>query len=145
MSFSLTISAQDAEAVTEEEPKFTPFTGAGRRLDGKPSKHQTSPVPFPGNQQPRGGTNGGKPTTSSTSENSSSRQTTGKLVFGSNAVRAPKEAQKVCESFHLVTNKRLRACLGTSTSCLLHFFVYSGVLQQLEFEWISKAQVFLLE
>ncbi|OAY67124.1 Ubiquitin fusion degradation protein, partial [Ananas comosus] len=77
--------AQDAEAVTEEEPKFTPFTGAGRRLDGKPSKHQTSPVPSPGNQQPRGGTNGGKPTTSSTSENSSSRQTTGKLVFGSNA------------------------------------------------------------
>ncbi|KAK9905131.1 hypothetical protein M0R45_000467 [Rubus argutus] len=53
-------TAQVEEDPSASEPKFNPFTGAGRRLDGKPLN----------------------------------RQAQGKLVFGANANRIPKETLK---------------------------------------------------
>ncbi|KAK9065164.1 hypothetical protein SSX86_016547 [Deinandra increscens subsp. villosa] len=85
------------EAAAAEEPKFNPFTGSGRRLDGKPLKYQPPPVSTPS------GTNGkqaavstGQPSSGSSSQ-SSSRKSQGKLVFGSNAnsSAAPKNQKEV--------------------------------------------------
>jgi len=77
-----------------EEPKFSPFTGAGRRLDGKTSKNQTPASSLPSKQPQPGAASSAKQTAASTSQTSTSRQSAGKLVFGSNANSAPKEAQK---------------------------------------------------
>lgn len=83
-------AAQGEETPMETEPKFNPFTGSGRRLDGKPAKHEPSPVSSSPSKdkQPAGQSAAG--TTSQTA----SRQSQGKLVFGSNASRVSKEAQK---------------------------------------------------
>ncbi|EES04645.1 ubiquitin fusion degradation protein 1 homolog [Sorghum bicolor] len=70
------------EAPAEEEPKFIPFTGSGRRLDGKPSKDKDVQASSPAKRQANA-TNGVQPSTATTSQGSSSRKTTGKLVFGS--------------------------------------------------------------
>ncbi|KAF6151902.1 hypothetical protein GIB67_010476 [Kingdonia uniflora] len=35
------------EALVEEEPKFIPFTGVGKRLDGKPKRQSSSSVTSP--------------------------------------------------------------------------------------------------
>jgi len=78
-----------AEAPAEEEPKFIPFTGSGRRLDGKPSKDKDVLAPSPAKRQANA-TNGVQPSTATTSQGSSSRKTTGKLVFGSGGSRAEK-------------------------------------------------------
>ena len=81
-----------------EEPKFNPFTGSGRRLDGKPLKYQPPPVSSSTGskeKQPAVSGGGGQPSTGSSSQ-SSSRQSQGKLVFGSNANRsAEPQKQKV--------------------------------------------------
>lgn len=100
MGFILKNSVQDAQAEAELEPKFTPFAGIGRRLDGKPSKHQAPTVSSPAKGQQSETTNDVKKT-ASTSESSSSRETMRKLVFGSNANRTSKEAQ-VCNIFKLM-------------------------------------------
>ncbi|WVZ19170.1 hypothetical protein V8G54_006492 [Vigna mungo] len=68
---------------TETEPKFKPFSGTGRRLDG--SKDKKPDVPNVNSQSS---------TTSSSQSNA--RQSQGKLVFGSNANRS-KETGKVKE------------------------------------------------
>lgn len=86
--------AQAPAAEPEPEPRFSPFTGSGRRLDGKPSKNQGPAVSSPGKSPQSEATNGVKPSTASTSQGSSSRQTSGKLVFGSTA-NAPKAQPKV--------------------------------------------------
>lgn len=84
------------EPLAEEEPKFNPFTGTGRRLDGKPLKTQPPPVSSSAPQDRRSNiSGGGTATTSSSSSQSSKNQTQGKLVFGSNANRS-KDAPKVC-------------------------------------------------
>lgn len=70
------------ETPAEEEPKFIPFTGSGRRLDGKPSKDKDVQAPSPAKRQANA-TNGVQPSTATTSQGSSTRKTTGKLVFGS--------------------------------------------------------------
>ncbi|XP_044483258.1 ubiquitin fusion degradation protein 1 homolog isoform X2 [Mangifera indica] len=81
----------------EEEPakkmaKFSPFTGSGKRLDGKsstqPAAHASSSLHKP--QQPKADseTNGSK-------SSASSRQHSGKLVFGSNANHTSNETSKV--------------------------------------------------
>lgn len=80
--------AKAEEVVAEPEPKFNPFTGSGRRLDGRPlapsacSSKDKQPVVVNGN---------GQSSVASTSEKTA-RQAQGKLVFGGNANRAPKEA-----------------------------------------------------
>ncbi|KAL3614009.1 hypothetical protein CASFOL_042083 [Castilleja foliolosa] len=82
---------QGEEPTAETEPKFNPFTGSGRRLDGKPLKFGSSPSLTSCTSQSKS-TNGGGQATSSISQGTN-RQTQGKLVFGSNANR-PRETQK---------------------------------------------------
>lgn len=86
-------STQVQEAPVEEEPKFNPFSGVGRRLDGKPAPVSSAE---PKGKQPvavNGGGNHSSGTTTTAGSNTS-RQHQGKLVFGSSVSRAPKEAQK---------------------------------------------------
>ena len=81
---------------TESEPKFNPFTGAGRRLDGKPLNYQPPPVVSSSvskDKRPDVANGSGKPSVGSSSQGST-RQTQGKLVFCSNVNRA-KDPQKV--------------------------------------------------
>ncbi|KAL3530772.1 hypothetical protein ACH5RR_010094 [Cinchona calisaya] len=70
------------EEPAKKMPKFSPFSGSSRRLDGKPATQllpsTSSPVLKQHQQEDTGGTNG------SASSNSSSRKHAGKLVFGSN-------------------------------------------------------------
>ncbi|KAI3788071.1 hypothetical protein L2E82_00711 [Cichorium intybus] len=61
-------------------PKFSPFTGSGRRLDGKPAEPVTGPPVQTG------------PTTS---DANGSRKRSGKLVFGSNSDQKSNGKQKV--------------------------------------------------
>ncbi|XP_031254973.1 ubiquitin fusion degradation protein 1 homolog [Pistacia vera] len=81
----------------EEEPakkiaKFSPFTGSGKRLDGKSSTQPAAQAPsfLHKPQQPKDDskTNGSK-------SSASSRQHSGKLVFGSNASQTLNETTKV--------------------------------------------------
>nr|XP_019705610.1 ubiquitin fusion degradation protein 1 homolog [Elaeis guineensis] len=89
------VQVQEAEA--DAGPKFSPFTGIGRRLDGKPSKHQEPTISSSVvNRQMEAPQNAKQHSTASTSQSgSSAHQSVGKLVFGSNANHAPKEEQKV--------------------------------------------------
>ena len=83
------------EAQIEDEPKFNPFTGVGRRLDGKPMTNQPTPVSSSASKDKRPDVaNSGGQTSSGSSSKATSRQSQGKLVFGSNANRG-KETQKV--------------------------------------------------
>ncbi|XP_031285116.1 ubiquitin recognition factor in ER-associated degradation protein 1 [Pistacia vera] len=88
-------TSQVEEASVETEPKFSPFTGSGRRLDGKPLAYEPPPVSSSvfKDKQPAVANSSGKPSAGSSSQSAAS-QTQGKLVFGSNASRAPKETQK---------------------------------------------------
>ncbi|KAG8645420.1 ubiquitin fusion degradation protein 1 homolog isoform X1 [Manihot esculenta] len=88
-------TSQVEEDPAETEPKFSPFTGVGRRLDGKPLKPQPGPVPLQGSKdkEPAVANGRGQHSVGSSSENTS-RQSQGKLVFGSNVSRASKETQK---------------------------------------------------
>ncbi|KAK9671899.1 hypothetical protein RND81_12G062700 [Saponaria officinalis] len=88
--------AQAEETPVEIEPKFNPFSGVGRRLDGRPGNPDPSPV---SSSSVSRGKQPAVPQKSEQSAPGSSSQTAnrksqGKLVFGSNANRAPKEAQK---------------------------------------------------
>ncbi|KAG8368171.1 hypothetical protein BUALT_Bualt15G0017300 [Buddleja alternifolia] len=87
--------AEGQETPDETEPKFNPFTGAGRRLDGKPLKNPSAPVSSSGSHDKRTSapSSGGSASASSSSSQSTNRQSQGKLVFGSNASR-PRETQK---------------------------------------------------
>ncbi|XP_015161206.1 ubiquitin fusion degradation protein 1 homolog isoform X1 [Solanum tuberosum] len=87
--------AEVQEDATEVEPKFNPFTGGARRLDGKPLKQQLPPSSSSSGSSDKqvNVTNGGKKSAAAPSSQNSSRQSQGKLVFGSNANRAP-EKQK---------------------------------------------------
>ncbi|PIN12737.1 Ubiquitin fusion-degradation protein [Handroanthus impetiginosus] len=87
--------AEGQEPPAETEPKFNPFTGVGRRLDGKAPKTQSPPVSSSGSQDKRANVagSGGSSTSSSSSSQSTNRQSQGKLVFGSNANRT-REPQK---------------------------------------------------
>ncbi|CAN1261591.1 Ubiquitin recognition factor in ER-associated degradation protein 1 [Linum perenne] len=92
-----------AQVAVEEGPeetvsKFSPFTGAGRRLDGRPLPYQPPPVSTSSSKDkspcaPNGSKQLPAAAASSSSPNTS-RQAQGKLVFGSNASRTPKESGK---------------------------------------------------
>ncbi|KAJ4716627.1 ubiquitin fusion degradation protein 1-like [Melia azedarach] len=94
-SASSKATTQVEEAAAETEPKFSPFTGAARRLDGKPLSYQPPPVALAGSKdkEPTTANGAGQPTAGSSSQNTA-RQTQGKLVFGSNVGRTPKETPK---------------------------------------------------
>ncbi|CAO2043416.1 unnamed protein product [Urochloa humidicola] len=87
--------AEGGDTVVEDELKFKPFTGSGKRLDGKASKLKASEVPsnersVPSDSNKRANQQNA-PATSGASN--STRQKTGKLVFGSSASNH-KEPQK---------------------------------------------------
>ncbi|KAL6526051.1 hypothetical protein OROHE_015575 [Orobanche hederae] len=85
---------QGEEPAEETEPKLIPFTGVGRRLDGKPLK--TSPPVTSSASQNKTvnvSSGGGTATASSSGSQGTNRQSQGKLVFGSNASQ-PRETQK---------------------------------------------------
>ncbi|OVA20419.1 Ubiquitin fusion degradation protein UFD1 [Macleaya cordata] len=73
---------QVQEAPAEVEPRFSPFTGFARRLDGKPLKHQTPPVSFSQTKDKQAGeANGrGQNLACPTSQSTTPRQPQGKLV-----------------------------------------------------------------
>jgi ubiquitin fusion degradation protein 1 len=84
------------DTIVEDEPKFKPFTGSGKRLDGRASKLQASELPSstlsaPSDSNKRANQQTATPATAGAS--SSTRQKAGKLVFGSSA--SNKEQQKV--------------------------------------------------
>ncbi|WCJ31125.1 ubiquitin fusion degradation 1 [Euphorbia peplus] len=80
--------SQDEEVPEETEPKFNPFTGAARRLDGKPLKQQPASVPAQGSGEKQPVTaNGRGQTSAGSSSQSTARQSQGKLVFGSKETR----------------------------------------------------------
>ncbi|CAK7329600.1 unnamed protein product [Dovyalis caffra] len=84
-------TSQVEEVPAETQPKFSPFTGAGRRLDGKPLNYQPPPISSSGSKDKQPSV--AQPSLGSSSQNTA-RQSQGKLVFGSNASHAPKETQK---------------------------------------------------
>ena len=87
------------EPPEESEPKFNPFTGVGRRLDGKVLKTGSPPVSSSVPQDRRANASaGGTGTASSSSSHTAKAPTQGKLVFGSNANRT-KDAPKVSLNF----------------------------------------------
>ncbi|XP_050366019.1 uncharacterized protein LOC126784592 isoform X1 [Argentina anserina] len=88
-------TAQGEEDPAETEPKFNPFTGSGRRLDGKPLKYEPAPVSSSGSKDKKPVVaNGPAPPSAGSSSQTGSRQTQGKLVFGANANRIPMETPK---------------------------------------------------
>ncbi|KAL5563128.1 hypothetical protein UlMin_032875 [Ulmus minor] len=87
-------AAAQAEEAPAEEPKFNPFTGVGRRLDGKPMKTEPAPGTSSGSKCKLPDTTNGKAQPSSGSSSRTTAQAQGKLVFGSNAGRTPKDAPK---------------------------------------------------
>ncbi|GJW83668.1 ubiquitin fusion degradation protein 1 homolog isoform X1 [Tanacetum coccineum] len=83
----------EVEEPPNKIPKFNPFSGSARRLDGKPAEAVAAPVLQPHKAEATtSATNGSTPSTSG------SRKRPGKLVFGSNADQnsngAPKPAVK---------------------------------------------------
>ncbi|XP_065874222.1 uncharacterized protein [Euphorbia lathyris] len=93
-------TSQDEDVPDTTEPKFNPFTGAARRLDGKPLKPQPASVSAPGlagKQHAVIANDGRGQTSAGSSSQSTARQSQGKLVFGSKETRkeaAGKEKEK---------------------------------------------------
>ncbi|KAA3462870.1 ubiquitin fusion degradation protein 1-like protein [Gossypium australe] len=88
--------SQVEEAPAETEPKFSAFTGTGRRLDGKPLKQQPPPVSWSGtkDKEPAVSNRNNRQPSSVASSQSSARQAQGKLVFGSNVNRSKETKQE---------------------------------------------------
>ncbi|GAB2270599.1 hypothetical protein Dimus_005482 [Dionaea muscipula] len=82
------------EDPVETEPKFNPFSGAGRRLDGKPANYQLATASSSSKDGHPVAADAGKQSASASSSQGVNRQTQGKLVFGSNVNRTPKESPK---------------------------------------------------
>ncbi|CAN7017490.1 unnamed protein product, partial [Brassica oleracea var. botrytis] len=78
--------AKAEEVVAEPEPKFNPFTGSGRRLDGRPLSYEPPPSSSSSSKdkQPAVTNGNGQSSVASGSERAA-RQAQGKLVFGANA------------------------------------------------------------
>lgn len=88
--FSFLFIAVEEEEPTSKVPKFTPFTGSGKRLDGKAQTKSTEPEDTKQEEKP---TENGKDDEKLSS--TTPRQKSGKLVFGSNSKPTPKETVKV--------------------------------------------------
>lgn len=87
------IVVKEEEEPASKVPKFTPFTGSGKRLDGKA---QTQTEPEDTKQQEKPTENGKDDEKLSVT---TPRQISGKLVFGSNSKSAAKETAKVLSLF----------------------------------------------
>ncbi|KAJ8526464.1 hypothetical protein K7X08_028941 [Anisodus acutangulus] len=114
------IPAEGQDGATEAEPKFNPFTGSARRLDGKPLQQQPPPVSTSGSKDKRPDmTNATGQAAAGSSSQSSNRQTQGKLVFGSNANRNPdKQKQPVKEKPQKKEEPRFQAFSGKKYSLM---------------------------
>lgn len=101
----------------EVEPKFSPFIGVGRRLDGKPLNHSVAPVTSrnPTDLRP-GAVNSGRHSIGSTSQSTSPHKPLGKLVFGSNVGHTTKEMQKGTKSEPAKEEPKFRAFTGRKYS-----------------------------
>ncbi|KAF4372247.1 hypothetical protein G4B88_006991 [Cannabis sativa] len=94
-------STQDEEVPTKEEPKFSPFTGLARRLNGKPSTSEiatTSSSESKDKQSDVVGHGKSKQPSVGSSSPSLARKSQGKLVFGSNSNRMPTQKETPKES-----------------------------------------------
>nr|XP_023897051.1 ubiquitin fusion degradation protein 1 homolog isoform X2 [Quercus suber] len=85
--------SEDEDEPAKKMAKFSPFTGFGRRLDGRPSTESVAPDSSPILKQHQSETQNG--TKDSKSSNPASRQPSGKLVFGSNVNQPKNEKSKV--------------------------------------------------
>ena len=90
----------DQEAIVEDDPKFKPFTGSGKRLDGKgpkqPAPGASSATAAARSAPSDSNKRANQQTASPSGASTSTRQKTGKLVFGSSASsKKEAEAQKV--------------------------------------------------
>ncbi|GMP64021.1 hypothetical protein CsSME_00025474 [Camellia sinensis var. sinensis] len=89
--------AKGQEAPAETEPKFNPFTGSGRRLDGKPLNYQPPSVSSSSfgskDKRPNVANGGGQRSSAGSTSQGTTRETQGKLVFGGNVNRT-KDPQK---------------------------------------------------
>ncbi|XP_024387524.1 uncharacterized protein [Physcomitrium patens] len=84
-------SSQDATPPPEpEEPKFSAFTGTGRRLDGKPGKLSTGSIPSTSSTTPTATTSSVQKPTGTPPAGA---QRPGKLVFGGGSSNAPAAAK----------------------------------------------------
>lgn len=93
------LPVDEEEEPASKVPKFTPFTGSGKRLDGKTQTKSTEPEDT--KRQEESTENGKEDEKLSVT---TPRQRSGKLVFGSSSKTAAKETVKVCflsELFHL--------------------------------------------
>ncbi|XP_038887744.1 ubiquitin recognition factor in ER-associated degradation protein 1-like isoform X2 [Benincasa hispida] len=93
------IKGKEQEApYAEAEPKFSAFMGTGRRLDGKSSNHQPQPISSSrsSDEKQSGGNSryGHSQQSAGSSSVNGTRHSEGKLVFGQNANRNPKETLK---------------------------------------------------
>uniref|UniRef100_A0A3B6DHQ0 Ubiquitin fusion degradation protein n=1 Tax=Triticum aestivum TaxID=4565 RepID=A0A3B6DHQ0_WHEAT len=91
--------AEDQEVIVEDEPKFKPFTGSGKRLDGKgpkqPAPGASSATAAARSAPSDSNKRANQQTASPSGASTSTRQKTGKLVFGSSASsKKEAEAQK---------------------------------------------------
>ncbi|XP_060973648.1 uncharacterized protein LOC115695580 [Cannabis sativa] len=94
-------STQDEEVPAKEEPKFSPFTGLARRLNGKPSTSEiatTSSSESKDKQSDVVGHGKSKQPSVGSSSPSLARKSQGKLVFGSNSNRMPTQKETPKES-----------------------------------------------
>ncbi|KAK4258306.1 hypothetical protein QN277_007766 [Acacia crassicarpa] len=97
--YTAPLSASEAsekveDAPAQTEPKFNPFSGTGRRLDGKPSKNPPASDSSSGSKDKKPEVQTGSSFASAASSSqSNASQSQKKLVFGSNANRA-KDAGK---------------------------------------------------
>ncbi|XP_052186447.1 uncharacterized protein LOC127797512 [Diospyros lotus] len=82
------------EAPPESEPKFSPFTGSGRRLDGKPLTYQPPPLSSSASKDRQPDVANGGQASAGSSSQGTARQAQGKLVFGSSSKAPQKEAAK---------------------------------------------------
>ncbi|XP_027109342.2 uncharacterized protein [Coffea arabica] len=91
-SLSNKVPPEVDEEPAKKIPKFNPFSGSSRRLDGRPALQSPpstfSPVPKQQHKEDTGGTN------VLTSSASTSRRFSGKLVFGSNVENSSSGKQK---------------------------------------------------
>ncbi|KAM6555110.1 hypothetical protein CsatB_015872 [Cannabis sativa] len=94
-------SKPSTQVPTKEEPKFSPFTGLARRLNGKPSTSEiatTSSSESKDKQSDVVGHGKSKQPSVGSSSPSLARKSQGKLVFGSNSNRIPTQKETTKES-----------------------------------------------
>ncbi|KAF2567028.1 hypothetical protein F2Q68_00027181 [Brassica cretica] len=99
--------AKAEEVVAEPEPKFNPFTGSGRRLDGRPLSYEPPPSSSSSSKdkQPAVTNGNGQSSVASGSERAA-RQAQGKLVGAGKETKKEEEEKKEESKFQAFTGKK---------------------------------------